>query len=171
MKTVTCLVSSFILFCFLSVVSFAESVGEPFRLGESEGSVEIWWGGVEPQKVFFYEFLPALFERTLAFDGFELDEGVFEWVFTGPLGGFTVGVDDSTVTVSDSAGTGIASVSPDLSLQPPSSDSATTAGARQVNVMLSLGIIIFPKSGELASHPNIQTQCGAIDVAVPYRLG
>ncbi len=100
MRIYTCLITICIFLLFLSGISFTEPASEPFRLGESEGSVEIWWGGVQPQKVFFYEFLPALFERTLIFDEFELDGGTFEWIFTGSLGGFTVSIDDSTVRVS-----------------------------------------------------------------------
>ena len=57
---------------------------EPFRLGES---------------VYFYEFLPACFERTLRIEEWDLGEGTFEWVFTGERGGFTIRLDDSSVQV------------------------------------------------------------------------
>jgi hypothetical protein len=42
-----------------------------------------------PRK-YFDEELPALFERTLELDDFKGDASKLEWIFTGPLGGFTV---------------------------------------------------------------------------------
>jgi O-glycosyl hydrolase len=44
-----------------------------------------------PRK-YFAEMLPALFERTLALDEFSGESSRLEWIFTGPLGGFTVEV-------------------------------------------------------------------------------
>lgn len=71
-----------------------------FELGDGKGYFKSW-GVHRPQKTYqfyFDEFLPALFERTLAFEKFEPDSGL-EWMFTGQRGGFTVALDDKTVTV------------------------------------------------------------------------
>ncbi len=68
-------------------------------LGKSKGEVEIWMAGNRPGNVYFQEFLPALFERTLQFTQCELSGESFEWIFTGEKGGFTIGLDDSTLYV------------------------------------------------------------------------
>lgn len=50
-------------------------------------------------RAYFKEFLPALFERTLVFDRFHLDDGRLEWIFTGERGGFTVQIEPDRVRV------------------------------------------------------------------------
>ena len=72
--------------------AYATGFGESFRLDLGEGESK-------PQKVFFDEYLPALFERTLTIAEFNPAKGSFEWIFTGEHGGFTIRVDDSTIHV------------------------------------------------------------------------
>jgi hypothetical protein len=50
-------------------------------------------------RVHFPEFLPAVFERTLALDKFAPGGGTMRWIFTGDRGGVTVSVDESAVRV------------------------------------------------------------------------
>ena len=64
----------------------------PFAFSASTRKVQAWGvkGKIYPH-AFFQEFLPALVDRTLVFDDFELgDGGAASWIFTGPRGGFTV---------------------------------------------------------------------------------
>jgi len=73
--------------------------GKPFHLASDGGNVHIWGRGTEPERVYFDEFLPALFERTLLLDNVTFGGGAFEWIFTGEQGGFTVTVEDTAVRV------------------------------------------------------------------------
>ncbi len=73
--------------------------GESFDLASDREKVHIWGRGREPARVYFDEFLPALFERTLILDNLDLEGGALEWIFTGERGGFTVRVEDSAVRV------------------------------------------------------------------------
>ncbi len=99
--------------CLLSVLSvvfgmaFGESLPEwqlptdvrvtTFELGEGKGEFHAWGRGRD-LRVFFDEFIPALFERTIVLD--ELVPGTkLLWIFTGPLGGFTVTIDLSEVSL------------------------------------------------------------------------
>jgi O-glycosyl hydrolase len=50
------------------------------------------WGGDPRRPVYFDELLPALFERTIAFDELDLRNGELRWIFTGELGGFTISI-------------------------------------------------------------------------------
>jgi O-glycosyl hydrolase len=66
--------------------------GPSFRFDSSTQKVHIWGvrGKVFPRE-YFPEFLPALVDRTLVFDDFVLGgDGVLNWIFTGPRGGFTI---------------------------------------------------------------------------------
>jgi hypothetical protein len=62
-----------------------------------------------PRK-YFAEWLPALFERTLAIDESDGDAPKLPWIFTGPSGGFTVKADSGKVRLAvryyDSPGLG-----------------------------------------------------------------
>lgn len=63
-----------------------------FRYESATKKIRIWGvhGEVFP-RTYFEEFLPALFDRTLVFDDFNLgDNGIFSWIFTGYHAGFTV---------------------------------------------------------------------------------
>jgi len=63
-----------------------------FRFSATTEKVQVWGvkGEIYPH-VFFQEFLPALIDRTLVFDDFDLgDDGALSWIFTGRHGGFTV---------------------------------------------------------------------------------
>jgi O-glycosyl hydrolase len=63
--------------------------GRAFDLGAGKGEYHAWGRGRE-NRVFFPEFLPAVFERTLVLGDCELRDGRLEWIFTGERGGFTV---------------------------------------------------------------------------------
>jgi len=59
-----------------------------FELGAGKGQYRPW-GRAEDYRVFFDEFLPALFERTITFTS--LDPNCkLTWIFTGDHGGFTI---------------------------------------------------------------------------------
>lgn len=47
----------------------AAAPSEPFEISTSEGYTQIYGRGSEVPRVFFQEFSPALFTRTLALDG------------------------------------------------------------------------------------------------------
>ena len=71
----------------------------PFELGKEEGYLKTWGHRRGAYfREFFDEFLPALFERTLALDQLELKDGRLEWLFTGENGGFTVSIGPDDVT-------------------------------------------------------------------------
>lgn len=61
-----------------------------FAFNSGTGLVETWGRGNELPGVYFNEKLPLLFMRQLNFSSFSPDDGVFEWIFTGELGGVTV---------------------------------------------------------------------------------
>jgi hypothetical protein len=50
------------------------------------------WNVPGPPRKYFSEWLPALFERTLEIDEWKGEKSQLHWIFTGPLGGFTVEV-------------------------------------------------------------------------------
>src|ERR1035437_6236771 len=50
------------------------------------------WNVPDAPRKYFSEWLPALFERTLAIDEWKGEKSQLRWIFTGPLGGFTVEV-------------------------------------------------------------------------------
>ena len=50
------------------------------------------WNVPGPRRKYFPEWLPALFERTLAIDEWKGEKSRLRWIFTGPAGGFTVEV-------------------------------------------------------------------------------
>jgi len=75
----------------------AEVQNIAFELGGDKGQFHAWGQGSPDKRVFFDEFLPALFERTLTLEKFELKDGSLEWIFTGPRGGFTVTLDSGTI--------------------------------------------------------------------------
>ena len=68
-----------------------------FELGEGKGEFYAWGRGRD-LRVFFGEFLPALFERTIEVDDFD-SESELLWIFTGPHGGFTVTIDPNKVSL------------------------------------------------------------------------
>ncbi|MBN1421858.1 MAG: hypothetical protein JXP34_23995 [Planctomycetes bacterium] len=73
----------------------AGAEGQTFALGT--GEVRVWGRGREAPRAYFDEFLPALFERTLAFEDLDLAGGAIEWIFTGDEGGFTIRIEDGRV--------------------------------------------------------------------------
>lgn len=95
---------------FLSVAS-GMAYGEPlpewqlpanvqetvFEIGEGKGEFHAWGRGRD-LRVFFDEFLPALFERTIVLDEFTPDTELL-WIFTGPHGGFTVTIESDEVSL------------------------------------------------------------------------
>jgi hypothetical protein len=67
-----------------------------FALGGGKGQYRSWGRG-EDYRVFFREFLPALFERTLVLEEYGLAGGQLEWIFTGRRGGLTVVIKEERV--------------------------------------------------------------------------
>ncbi|UCC96505.1 MAG: hypothetical protein JSW66_11750 [Phycisphaerales bacterium] len=71
--------------------------GTAFELGGGKGEFHAWGRGTD-LRVFCDEFLPALFERTIALD--ELGRGSeLSWIFTGERGGFTITIDANQVSL------------------------------------------------------------------------
>lgn len=55
-----------------------------FQIPDPKGGVDIWLKGRKARPVFFEEWLPACFERTLSFERREPGGAALEWIFTGP---------------------------------------------------------------------------------------
>jgi hypothetical protein len=70
--------------------------GISFECGAGKGQFRAWGRGRD-YRIFFSEFLPALFERTVALDECSLEGGRLEWIFTGERGGFTVQIGEKEV--------------------------------------------------------------------------
>ncbi|HUW19131.1 MAG TPA: hypothetical protein VMW16_07505 [Sedimentisphaerales bacterium] len=72
------------------------AVGEmPFALGTGQSEFKAW-GRDRDYRVFFSEFLPALFERTIGLERFD-PNCELTWIFTGDHGGFTVTINHKEV--------------------------------------------------------------------------
>ena len=69
----------------------------PFELGTGKGEYKAW-GRDKDYRVFSSEFLPVLFERTVALDRFDSNCGLV-WIFTGEHGGFTVTISHRQVSL------------------------------------------------------------------------
>jgi hypothetical protein len=70
-----------------------------FELGPGKGEYKAW-GRDRERRMFFDEFLPALFERTLVLDLDRVDpNNELVWIFTGEHGGFTVTIDRDKVSL------------------------------------------------------------------------
>jgi hypothetical protein len=86
-----------------------EGSGEAFELPAAPTLRSRWKVPGLPRK-YFAEWLPALFERTLAIDEWKAAQTRIAWIFTGPLGGFTVEAGDGKLRLVeryyDSAGLG-----------------------------------------------------------------
>jgi len=66
-------------------------VGDQFEFqGAPQPAGRVSWRVPGIPRKYFQELLPALFERTLALDSLSGEDSCLEWIFTGPLGGFTV---------------------------------------------------------------------------------
>lgn len=61
-----------------------------WKLGSKARQVRIWGEQLSGEGVYFEEFLPALFVRTLVLDECDWADGELEWMFTGPHAGFTL---------------------------------------------------------------------------------
>ncbi|UCD27692.1 MAG: hypothetical protein JSV03_11340 [Planctomycetota bacterium] len=71
-----------------------------FSIGSKFMKYRISKHGDKAARLYFDEFVPALFERTLMFDEIQLqDDEALEWIFTGDRGGITVRIQKSVVTV------------------------------------------------------------------------
>jgi O-glycosyl hydrolase len=68
-----------------------------FELGEGKGEFNAWGRGRD-LRIFFHEFLPALFERTIVIDEFDPSTELL-WIFTGPQGGLTVTIKGGEVSL------------------------------------------------------------------------
>jgi O-glycosyl hydrolase len=73
----------------------ADTEGTAFELGGGQGEFHAW-GRDKDLRIFFDEFLPALFERTLVLDELRPDSEL-QWIFTGQRGGFTITIDPDQV--------------------------------------------------------------------------
>ena len=65
------------------------TAGESFEL-PGPPSPRTRWKVAGGPRHYFLEWLPALFERTLAIDAWAGGQTQLQWIFTGPMGGFTV---------------------------------------------------------------------------------
>ena len=73
---------------------------QSFRFDSSTSKTRIYGRAKESfPRTYFNEFLPALFERTLVFDHFHLEDGRLEWIFTGEHGGITIQIDPGRIRV------------------------------------------------------------------------
>ena len=63
--------------------------GEPFDF-PLPPSPRSRWKVTGLRRQYFTEWLPALFERTLVIDDWKTAQSQLLWIFTGPMGGFTV---------------------------------------------------------------------------------
>ena len=53
-------------------------------------SQRVRWKVTGLRRQYFMEWLPALFERTLVVEEWKTGQSQLQWIFTGPMGGFTV---------------------------------------------------------------------------------
>lgn len=84
----------------LAVLLCSAAAAQTFEFkGAPEPTGRVSWRVPGIPRAYFPEVLPALFERTLAVEEFTGDDSRLEWIFTGPLGGFTVEVGQSRVRV------------------------------------------------------------------------
>jgi O-glycosyl hydrolase len=74
-------------------------LAQPFAVPPKVEKIDIWGRGKESPRFYSQEFLPAVFERTLALEYFTPGTGRLEWMFTGAQGGFTVGVTETNFQV------------------------------------------------------------------------
>jgi hypothetical protein len=75
-------------------------IEKPFRLGGEDGSLFIWGRGEEGRPAHFREFLPAIFDRSLALEECILTDGAsLEWIFSGERAGFTVHLKEQSLTL------------------------------------------------------------------------
>ena len=63
--------------------------GEPFDF-PLPPSPRLRWKVAGLPRQYFMEWLPALFERTLVIEEWKTPQSQLQWMFTGPMGGFTV---------------------------------------------------------------------------------
>jgi O-glycosyl hydrolase len=63
--------------------------GEPFDF-PLPPSQRLRWKVNGLRRQYFMEWLPALFERTLVIEEWKTAQSQLQWIFTGPMGGFTV---------------------------------------------------------------------------------
>jgi len=63
--------------------------GEPFDF-PLPPSPRLRWKVTGLRRQYFMEWLPALFERTLVIEEWKTPQSQLLWIFTGPMGGFTV---------------------------------------------------------------------------------
>src|ERR1039457_6522661 len=63
--------------------------GEPFDF-PLPPSPRLRWKVTGLARQYFMEWLPGLFERTLVIEEWKTPQSQLQWIFTGPMGGFTV---------------------------------------------------------------------------------
>ncbi|MGO9970661.1 MAG: glycoside hydrolase family 30 beta sandwich domain-containing protein [Bryobacteraceae bacterium] len=75
-----------------------EAGGEPIDF-PLPPSLRLRWTVTGLPRQYFMEWLPALFERTLVIEEWKTPQSRLQWIFTGPMGGFTVEAGASKVRV------------------------------------------------------------------------
>ena len=73
--------------------------GERFEMSAQRDRAAVWGRGVDIPRVYFAEFLPALFSRTLALDDNLPPGSALEWILTGDEGGITIRMTPALVHV------------------------------------------------------------------------
>ncbi len=73
----------------LPAVPGGEAGGEPFDF-PLPPSPRLMWKVAGLPRQYFMGWLPALFERTLVIEEWKTPQSQLQWMFTGPMGGFTV---------------------------------------------------------------------------------
>jgi O-glycosyl hydrolase len=70
-----------------------------WNIGKEGPQLRVWGGELKSGNIYFDEFLPAVFKRTLVFQNLESDDTPFNWIFTGDRAGFTLNFTKNEVTV------------------------------------------------------------------------
>jgi len=75
------------------------TAGERFELSSRGGETRIYGRGSQVPRVYFGEFLPALFRRTISLENPIPAGSTVEWIFTGDQGGITLQIGPQSVRV------------------------------------------------------------------------
>ena len=83
----------------LSSTAAARDTLRSFCLGRNAGQINVWGRGAESPGVYLYEYLPAIFSRSIDLSRFAPADGYLEWIFTGDHGGFTLRLDEDSLVL------------------------------------------------------------------------
>jgi hypothetical protein len=76
-----------LLFCELKAQNSSSNWAADQNFCMSDGAlVDIWGAGKKIPGTYFDEYLPAFFERKLAFETFDLKGSTFQWILKGNNG-------------------------------------------------------------------------------------